>query len=251
MSYAAVASVCGAPPEVSPGGSAAPTLERASVAVLACVAVSVERRHVRRECLNPDIVLPYELRRLDFESAMQDVYDFFYDVNQHLAGKGLGRLEDTVRGAILSGVVSDMLTAYLASHSRTLVNNSYHNGHPDLVVAGTYPDDAVKAGEAGVEVKATTKRGGAVDTHGARDQWFCVFVYGVDRETQPASARRSLRFTEVYLARVSTADFRRNERGELGTRTATLHREGIAKLRKSWVYLDTEPELNAGLEVGS
>jgi len=65
--------------------------------------MSVERRHVRRECFNPDIALPYELRSLDFESAMQDVYDFFCDVNQHLAGKGLGRLEDTVRGAILCG----------------------------------------------------------------------------------------------------------------------------------------------------
>ena len=49
---------------------------------------------------------------------------------------------------------------------------------------------------------------------------------------------RPLRFTEVYLAEVTTADFRRNERGELGTRTATLHADGVAKLRRSWVYLD-------------
>ncbi len=209
---------------------------------LCCRDVEVERRIVRRERLNADIALPYELRLLDFESAMQDVYDFFYDVNQHLAGKGLGRLEDTVRGAILSGVVSDMLTAYLAAHSRTLVPNNYHNGHPDLVVAGAYPDNAVKGGERGVEVKATTKRGGAVDTHGARDQWFCVFVYTVDRAAQPMTARTPLRFTEVYLAHVTTHDFRRNERGELGTRTATLHRDGIAKLRQSWVYLDDGPD---------
>lgn len=33
-------------------------------------------------------------------------------------------------------------------------------------------------------------------------------------------------------------DFRRNDRGELGTRTATLHADGVAKLRRSWVYLD-------------
>ncbi len=43
-------------------------------------------------------------------------------------------------------------------------------------------------------------------------------------------------FTEVYLAQVTTADFRRNPRGELGTRTATLDRHGVAKLRKSWLY---------------
>ena len=43
-------------------------------------------------------------------------------------------------------------------------------------------------------------------------------------------------FTEVYLAQVTTADFRRNARGELGTRTATLDRHGVAKLRQSWLY---------------
>lgn len=43
-------------------------------------------------------------------------------------------------------------------------------------------------------------------------------------------------FTEVYLGRVSIADFRRNPRGELGTRTATLHRAGIEKLRANWIY---------------
>ena len=42
-----------------------------------------------------------------------------------------------------------------------------------------------------------------------------------------------MKFTEIYLGRVGVEDFRRNPRGELGTRTATLHREG--KLRDSWV----------------
>jgi hypothetical protein len=129
-----------------------------------------------------------------------------------------------------------MLTARLAKHSRTLVQNGYHNGHPDLVVQGKYPDDAVKAGREGVEIKTTRKSGGAVDTHGARDQWMCVFVYDVDADTQPAVNRRPMTFTEVYLGHVTVADFRKNPRGELGTRTATLHAEGIAKLRQAWVY---------------
>ena len=201
--------------------------------------MSIDRRQVDGRRFNRDVVLPYELRLLDFEAAMQDVYDFFFDVNGFLAAKGLGRLEDTLRKAILSGVLSDMLTASLAAHSRTLVENQHHNGHPDLVVKGVYSGDAVKAGDEGVEIKTTLKKGGAVDTHGARDQWFCVFVYRVDNVTEPASDRAALRFTEVYLAKVTTADFRRNERGELGTRTATLHAEGVAKLRRSWVYLDS------------
>jgi hypothetical protein len=200
--------------------------------------MSIERRRVAAEGFNPDVSLPYELRVLDFESAMQDVYDFFHDVNVHLTGKGLGRIEDTLRKANLSGTVSDMLTASLATHARTLVQNQYHNGHPDLVVRGIYPNDAVKSGDRGVEVKSTLKKGGAVDTHGAREQWFCVFVYRIDRETEPAVEREPLQFTEVYLAHVTPDDFRRNERGELGTRTATLHKSGVDRLRRGWVYLD-------------
>ncbi len=186
---------------------------------------------------NSGIVLPYELRLKDFELAMQDIYDFFFDVNSLLWKKGLPRFDDMLRPAAMSGIISDMLTGCLARHSRTLVENRYHNGHPDLIVRGRYPNDSVQSGEHGVEVKSTRKKGGAVDTHGAREQWMCVFVYGVDNTTEPASHRAPMEFREVYLAHVSEADFRRNPRGTLGTRTATLHRDGIARLRENWVYL--------------
>lgn len=188
------------------------------------------------EKFNRDAELPFQLRVLDFHSAMQDVYDFFYDVNVLLTRKGLQRLDDMLRPAIMSGVLSDMLTSSLAKHSRTLVQNAYFNGHPDLVVQGIYPHDSIKAGVKGVEIKTTRKAGGAVDTHGAREQWMCVFVYDVDGETQPVIKRQPMRFTEVYLGHVTVDDFRRNSRGELGTRTATLDRNGIAKLRQNWIY---------------
>jgi len=48
--------------------------------------------------------LPYELRVKDFELAMQDVYDFFYDVNTGLVTKGLERLDDMLRPAIRAGI---------------------------------------------------------------------------------------------------------------------------------------------------
>ena len=118
---------------------------------------------------NTQAALPFELRLQDVRSALQDVYDFFFDVNTNLVGKGLERLDEMLRPAIMSGVLSDMLTASLAKHSRALAVNGHFNGHPDLVVKGRYPKNAVQA-------------------------------------------------------------------GEFGTRTATLHAQGIAKLRQSWVY---------------
>ena len=196
----------------------------------------VQRNIVEPSRFNASISLPYSLRIEDFRSAMQDVYDFFYDVNTGLVGKSLERLDETLRPAIMSGVLSDMLTASLAKHSRSLVVNTYFNGHPDLVVRGSHPGNSVKAGDQGVEIKTTRKPGGAVDTHGARNQWMCVFVYQVDNLSEPAIARAALTFTEVYLGQVTVDDFRKNARGELGTRTATLHAQGIAKLRSSWLY---------------
>lgn len=197
--------------------------------------------HIKRNKPEPDkfnreAILPYELRLVDFEMAMQDTYDFFFDVNSFLIKKGLLRLDDMLRPAIMSGVLSDMLTASLAKHSRVLTENKFFNGHPDLVVQGIYPGNSIKAGEEGVEIKATRKAGGAVDTHGARDQWMCVFVYDIDSETEPSGDRKPMSFTEIYLGQVTVEDFRRNARGELGTRTATLHREGIIKLRNNWIY---------------
>ncbi len=198
--------------------------------------MSIVRNEVDPQSFNKNARLPFELRLKDFEMAMQDVYDFFYDVNRGLVQRGLQRLDDMLRPAIMSGVLSDMLTASLAKHSRTLTVNLYHNGHPDLIVSGIYPDNKAKAGFEGVEIKTTRKAGGAVDTHGARDQWMCVFVYDVDGSTEPARDRAPMAVTEIYLGRVSKKDFRKNSRGELGTRTATLHKDGIEKLRKSWVY---------------
>ena len=198
--------------------------------------MSIKRNEVDTTRFNKNATLPFELRLKDFELALQDVYDFFFDVNRALIDRGLERLDDMLRPAIMSGLLSDMLTGSLAKHSRTLTENRYFNGHPDLIVRGVYPDNRVQAGEQGVEVKTTRKSGGAVDTHGARDQWMCVFVYDVDNETEPAKDRSPMTFTEVYLGQVTTNDFRKNPRGELGTRTATLHREGIEKLRRNWIY---------------
>src|SRR3984893_15382598 len=122
----------------------------------------MRRNRPKPESFNRNVELPFQLRLEDFEIAMQDVYDLFFDVNTSLVEKGLERLDDFVRPAIMSGLLSDLLTASVAKHSRTLAQNNYFNGHPDLVVKGVYPNDSIKAGTEGVEIKTTRKAGGAV-----------------------------------------------------------------------------------------
>ncbi len=119
--------------------------------------MAIHRNQVDESKFNRKAVPPFQLRFKDFEMAMQDVYDFFHDVNVGLVERGLERLDDMLRPAIMSGVLSDMLTTSLAKHSRTLTVNRYFNGHPDLVVRGVYPENRVKAGSEGVEIKTTRK----------------------------------------------------------------------------------------------
>ena len=157
---------------------------------------SLKKANIDRAGFNEDAELPFELRLTDFENAMQDVYDFFYDVNKMLLAKGLQRLDDMTRPAAMSGMISDMITGSLARFSRSLVPNEFFNGHPDLVVRGRYANNSVASGEDGVEIKSTKKAGGAVDTHGARRQWMCVFVYEVETDTEPDSDREQMPLTE-------------------------------------------------------
>lgn len=107
----------------------------------------VVRQTVDRTAFNQELELPFQLRLNDFEIALQDVYDFFYDVNVLFQRKGLPRLDDELRPAIMSGLLSDMLTASLAKHSRSLTQNKYFNGHPDLIVNGRYANNSVKSGD--------------------------------------------------------------------------------------------------------
>jgi hypothetical protein len=201
------------------------------------MAKALKRASINLGGFNPAVTLPFNLRPQDFEMAMRDVYDFLSDTNQFLVGKGLPRLDDTLRAANMSGCLSDMLTDSIAKHARNMARNAYHNGHPDLLVGGFYPNNSIQSGTEGVEIKATNKKGGAVDTHGARDQHMCVFVYRADRDlAKSVYAREPLEFLEVYIVSVTKADFRHNPRGELGTRTSTLHKEGVKKLRENWVY---------------
>ena len=124
------------------------------------MASPLKKASINPNGFNAAVNLPFNLRKSDFEAAMQDIYDFLSDTNQFLVDKGLPRLDDTVRAANMSGLLSDMLTDSMAKHARNMARNKYHNGHPDLLVGGVYPDNSVQSGTEGVEIKATNKKGG-------------------------------------------------------------------------------------------
>lgn len=87
--------------------------------------MAIKRHTVDSTKFNKEFEPPYELRQQDFHVAMQDVCDFLYDVTSRLTTKGLHRIDDVLRPAITSGLLSDTLTAGLAKRSRVLTENKY------------------------------------------------------------------------------------------------------------------------------
>lgn len=85
-----------------------------------------ERNRPIRDAFNLAAQLPYELRIQEFEMAMQDVYDLFFDVNSGLLAKGLERLDDFLRPPIMLGLISDLLTASIRSLERFGHNPKSH-----------------------------------------------------------------------------------------------------------------------------
>lgn len=169
---------------------------------------------------------------------MEDIYELLHNVNTGLIDRGLLPFENSVRGAIYSGMLSDLLTEAMANHAGGLVKNRASNGHPDLLPAGHFTGDAAPSADEGVEIKVTKKESGAVDMHSDRPAWYCIFRYVADYKTEPIVDREPTRFTDVWLARLDETHFRKNERGPRGTRTATPHRGGIEHLHANWIYRD-------------
>jgi hypothetical protein len=86
--------------------------------------MTIKRNEVDRKKLNRKAALPFQLRIEDIAIAMQDVYDFFHDVNDSLVRKGLERLDDMLRPANMSGLISGQANGvtpsfFLASQALT------------------------------------------------------------------------------------------------------------------------------------
>jgi hypothetical protein len=99
--------------------------------------------------------LPYGLQVTDIQNAMQDFLGFLGFINQQLYTKEIQRLETMLMPANFSSIVGEFMTSTIPKYCQTLVKNRYHNGHPDLLPAGIYPDDAAQHATEGIEVKAS------------------------------------------------------------------------------------------------
>lgn len=197
---------------------------------------------VDRRWLNPVCRLPYNLEVEHIFQAMNDFVDFLGFFNQQLHIKNYPRLETFLMPAGFSSLVGEFMNITIPRYCHSLVKNRFHNGHPDLIPRGVFPDDAVQYSHEGIEIKGS-RRASGWQGHNPEAVWLMVFRFDSNtaNETIKQILPRPFRFKAIYAAQLEQDDWNFSGRSETSRRTitASVNRSGVEKMRANWVYQDS------------
>ena len=190
---------------------------------------------------NPAAQLPHGLQTDHVRAAMEEFLDFLGFINGQLATRDIKRFEAMLMPANFSSMVGEFMIASVPKYCPGLVKNAYHNGHPDLIPTGRFPNDAVQHAEEGVEVKSSRYLRGW-QGHNPEDTWLLVFVFDSNRPVDEASdvTPRPFRFVKVVGAQLEKSDWTFAGRSETSRRTITaaINSTGFEKMEANWIYRD-------------
>jgi len=188
---------------------------------------------------NPDAVLPYGCTVNHIQKAMADFIDFLGFINAQVHTKGIPRIESMLMPANFSSMVGEFMAANIPKYCPGVVKNKYHNGHPDLIPSGKFPDDAVQHSAEGIEIKASRYESGW-QGHNPENVFLLVFVFDSNRSSDATKKAnpRPFRFVEVLGAQISKKDWVFSGRSGKSRRTitASVTNSGYRKMRKNWIY---------------
>lgn len=150
---------------------------------------------------NPDCVLPYGLVVEHIRRAMDDFLEFLGFINRQLHTKDIPRLESFLMPANFSSIVGEFMNTSIPKYCPSLVKNHYHNGHPDLIPRGMFPNDAVQHAQEGIEIKASRHAGGW-QGHNSEAVWLMVFHFDSNtvRDARKGISPKPFCFVGVYAA---------------------------------------------------
>jgi hypothetical protein len=186
-------------------------------------------------CFNQSAVLPYGLQVEHVKFAMADFLDFLGFINSQLYTRQTPRLETMLMSANFSSIVGEYMTATIPKYCPSLVKNRYHNGHPDLIPAGVFLNNAVQYSTEGIEIKASRYSRGW-QGHNPEDVWLMVFVFNSDSASDIRP--KPFSFVKVVGAQLNKEDWRFSGRSEQSRRTitASVTKSGYQKMSANWIY---------------
>jgi hypothetical protein len=201
--------------------------------------VACNSEPVNAEYFNPNYVLPYGLMIAHILQAMNDFLDFLGFINRQLHTKDIPRLESFLMPANFSSIVGEFLNTSIPQYCPTLVKNQYHNGHPDLIPRGMFPQDAVQHASEGIEVKGSRHASGW-QGHNPEAVWLMVFHFDSNtvNDARKGISPKPFCFMGVYAAKLERDDWTFSGRSATSRRTitASVNQSGIEKMRANWIY---------------
>jgi hypothetical protein len=185
---------------------------------------------------NNNALLPYELKVSHIEKAMNDFCNFISIINKELINNDMPILEKMLMQANFSSIVGEFMNTSIPKYCKNLVKNKYHNGHPDLIEKGKFPDDAVQHSHRGIEVKASRYKKGW-QGHNPENIWLMVFVFECTNPSKDGDII-PFNFKAVYGAMLEEDDwqFAGRKEGSRRTITATVKNSGFEKMSSNWIY---------------
>lgn len=193
---------------------------------------------IEKEGFNPKAKIPFGVTTEHIREAMQDFIEFLSAIDGQLHAKGMGRFENLLMQANFSSMVGELISAGIPKHCKTVVKNRFHNGHPDILPTGKYPNDSAQhAGKDGIEIKASRYVQGW-QGHNAEDVWLMVFVFQSGRAGSKVPKGRAFKFLLVAGALLSKRDWLFAGRSKTSRRTitASVTKQGAAKMMANWIY---------------
>lgn len=197
--------------------------------------------------INPNCEIPYGVTANHVFSALNDFINFLGFVNRQLLTKRIPRLEAFLMPASFSGLVGEFMNVRIPLFCRSVVKNRFHNGHPDLIPVGQFPNDAVQHSTVGLEVKGSRNRSGW-QGHNPENVWLMVFIFDSNSANDVTNALKEgtrpvpkpFQFVEVLGARLEFDDWQFSGRSGTSRRTitATVKPSGRQKMAANWIYRD-------------
>lgn len=190
---------------------------------------------INAEGFNVNASLPYGLRLAHIQSSMEDFLAFLGFVNRQLNSQGIQRLESMLMPANFSSIVGEFMSTTIPKYCVAVVKNKFHNGHPDLIPASTFENDAIRYGTEGIEIKAS-RYGRGWQGHNPEDVWLMVFVFESNRPNDQTP--KPFRFISVAGAKLLKSDWGFSGRSATSRRTitASVAQSGYQKMQANWIY---------------
>lgn len=202
----------------------------------ACTPVPVNLNHFNSTCM-----LPYGLTTIHIHQAMADFIDFLGFINQQMHTKQMPRLESFLMPANFSSIVGEFMNMSIPKYCVSLAQNQYHNGHPDLIPRGLFPDDAIQHAHEGIEIKGS-RRASGWQGHNPEAVWLMIFHFDSNTvaDKRKGIQPKPFRFLGVYAAKLEIDDWAFSGRSATSRRTitASVTKSGVTKMKANWVYQD-------------